>query len=192
MQNTFHSSPTEHNNPYHRNPYKQVAPPPPRKLHWLHIILVTSLIWLLIDIIAGSIAMSYVTPSKVIHVTATPEIDKVYVPVSGGVPPYQTGLHAQGDGIFITAFSEALSHSDADAIGSITDTTKFREVCHESEFGRCNNDWYTFMGELGTDEIEIFVDPYAKMTDKPPYPDVSTITTDTSTPNSLPHTTEWS
>ena len=186
MRNTFHSEPTEHDNPYHHNPYKQTAPPPPKKSHWAYIVLVTSLVWLLVDVIAGSIAMPYVIPSRVVKVTATPEIVKVYIPVSG-IPPYQTGLHAQGDSIFVKSFSEALSYNDATSIATITDTTKFREVCHEADplnamWGKCNNDWNTFKSQLMNDDIEISIDPYTIMTNKPPYPDVSTITTDSNTP----------
>ncbi len=186
MQNTFHSEPTEHNNPYHRNPYKQVAPPPPRKLHWLHIILVTSLIWLLIDIIAGSIVMSYVIPSRVMQVTATPEVVKMYIPVQG-MPPYNVGMSSGNSLLFIKSFSEALSYNDANVIDDHTDTPTFRkninsdpnkasfkEVCHHPLTGSCNNNLDTFNNQLMQDTMEFGIDPYSSMTTKAPYPDLST------------------
>jgi hypothetical protein len=62
MGSTFHSEPTEpaYSNPYYHNPYDQIPPPPPRKSHWLYILLVLSLLAIL-----GSIVFSetYLRPS---------------------------------------------------------------------------------------------------------------------------------
>lgn len=55
MQNTFHSSPTESNNPYASNPYLIPPPPPPRKSYWLHIPMI-----MLLTLILGVTSLSAV------------------------------------------------------------------------------------------------------------------------------------
>lgn len=144
---------------------------------------------ILLIILSGTLAILYVTkpetkitPTRTVRVVETRVVTNYVFTSTLTSPPYQTGLHAQGNNIFIKAFSEALSYNDAASIADITDIAKFREVCHETERGTCNNNWDTFKRQLMNDDIEIGIDPYASMTDKPPYPDVSTITTESGFP----------
>ncbi len=74
MQNTFHSEPTEKDNPYASNPYS-IPPPPPKKSigHVINIAFIASLI-----LLSGIFAMLYVTKpetstgSAIVYVTPEP------------------------------------------------------------------------------------------------------------------------
>ena len=86
MQNTFHSEPTEKDNPYASNPYSIPPPPPPKKKSIRHIVNISLIVFLCL--VSGILAMLYVTKpetstgSAIVYVTPEP-------------PPYQYGLGAQ-------------------------------------------------------------------------------------------------
>jgi len=135
--------------------------------------------------LSGTLAILYVTkpettPTTIVRVET--RIVKVYVPSSSATPPYQIGLGSQNPNLFTKSFSEALDYNDAGAIATTLQTgrtntiytTKFAEVCHHALVGSCKYNWTAFSTQLTQDGIAFFVDPYSGMTDKAPYPDVTT------------------
>lgn len=67
MQNTFHSSLTESNNPYASNPYSIPPPPPTRKSHRFHILMI-----ILLTLILGVTSLSAVYYSN--HIANIPPV----------------------------------------------------------------------------------------------------------------------
>lgn len=156
MQNTFHSSPTESNNPYASNPYLIPPPPPPRKSYWLRILII-----ILLTMILGVTSLSavyysnhianippVVTPTSTISITTPIQISPSDGSIFSNYPRYMKFTWGDtGQQVTYTVEIQASSPS-MDSKGNIGPPWHWSDVITSSNLDSYVSEYdYEFVGE---------------------------------------------
>ncbi len=153
MNDTTHSVTMPAINPYISIPYSIPPPPPlppPEKTHWFRIIVITSLVWILIGIMAGIVMYTQTTAHQsipgVVHITKTDvltKIVKVYI-----TPSASTGYSDEYKAGYQRGFTDG-QNSGINQGREIQDTylaNWSHQNCYVNELGYYETQWVQISG----------------------------------------------